>query len=92
MRSIEEPRMTAETAAPCVQGVSTMGSVAQQGQDTGGHVKPYYMNKSSTPAIYDPEYARMEAWLDEHPDFVTDYFLRLVKLFKTHIEVMGRNF
>ncbi|KAJ4433415.1 hypothetical protein ANN_15674 [Periplaneta americana] len=24
---------------------------------------------------YDPEYARMEAWLDEHPDFVQDYFL-----------------
>ncbi|XP_050298984.1 dual 3',5'-cyclic-AMP and -GMP phosphodiesterase 11 isoform X4 [Anthonomus grandis grandis] len=25
---------------------------------------------------YDPEYSRMEAWLDEHPDFVQDYFLR----------------
>lgn len=25
---------------------------------------------------YDPEFARMEAWLDEHPDFVQDYFLR----------------
>lgn len=25
---------------------------------------------------YDSEYARMEAWLDEHPDFVHDYFLR----------------
>ncbi|XP_076275269.1 phosphodiesterase 11 isoform X2 [Rhynchophorus ferrugineus] len=25
---------------------------------------------------YDPDYARMEAWLDEHPDFVQDYFLR----------------
>lgn len=33
---------------------------------------------------YDPEYARMEAWLDEHPDFVQDYFLRLVRtLLKT---------
>lgn len=30
---------------------------------------------------YDPEYAKMEAWLDEHPDFVQDYFLRLVKSF-----------
>jgi hypothetical protein len=28
---------------------------------------------------YDPEYARMEAWLDEHPDFVQDYFLRCDK-------------
>ncbi|XP_054266416.1 dual 3',5'-cyclic-AMP and -GMP phosphodiesterase 11-like isoform X2 [Macrosteles quadrilineatus] len=25
---------------------------------------------------YDTEYARMEAWLDEHQDFVQDYFLR----------------
>ncbi|XP_018570600.1 dual 3',5'-cyclic-AMP and -GMP phosphodiesterase 11 isoform X2 [Anoplophora glabripennis] len=25
---------------------------------------------------YDPEYSKMEAWLDEHPDFVQDYFLR----------------
>ncbi|RZF49080.1 hypothetical protein LSTR_LSTR008366, partial [Laodelphax striatellus] len=24
---------------------------------------------------YDPEYARMEAWLDEHPEFVEDYFI-----------------
>ncbi|XP_046753536.1 dual 3',5'-cyclic-AMP and -GMP phosphodiesterase 11 isoform X2 [Diprion similis] len=78
LRSIEEPRMTAETAAPCVQGVSAMGSASQQGQDSGGHMKFYYTNVSSAPAIYDPEYARMEAWLDEHPDFVTDYFLRKV--------------
>lgn len=69
--------MTAETAAPCVQGVSAMGSATQQGQDGGGHVKSYYSTVSA-PAIYDPEYARMEAWLDEHPEFVTDYFLRLV--------------
>ncbi|CAH0774211.1 unnamed protein product [Bemisia tabaci] len=26
--------------------------------------------------LYDPEYASMEAWLDEHPEFVQDYFLR----------------
>ncbi|XP_049817305.1 dual 3',5'-cyclic-AMP and -GMP phosphodiesterase 11 isoform X2 [Aethina tumida] len=25
---------------------------------------------------YDPKYAEMESWLDEHPDFVQDYFLR----------------
>ncbi|XP_046630158.1 dual 3',5'-cyclic-AMP and -GMP phosphodiesterase 11 isoform X2 [Neodiprion virginianus] len=78
LRSIEEPRMTAETAAPCVQGVNAMGSASQQGQDGGGHMKFYYTNVSSAPAIYDPEYARMEAWLDEHPDFVTDYFVRKV--------------
>lgn len=43
------------------------------------------MTAESTPATvappgvkqgYDPEYARMEAWLDEHPDFAHDYFLR----------------
>ncbi|KAG7205543.1 hypothetical protein KM043_007520 [Ampulex compressa] len=78
LRSIEEPRMTAETAAPCVQGVQGVQSVmagqgtlqqVQDGKSSGG----YY---SSTSAVYDPEYARMEAWLDEHPDFVNDYFLR----------------
>ncbi|XP_076276982.1 dual 3',5'-cyclic-AMP and -GMP phosphodiesterase 11 isoform X5 [Lasioglossum baleicum] len=80
LRSIEEPRMTAETAAPCVQGVQGVQSVmagqgalqqVQDGKSTGG----FY---SSTSAMYDPEYARMESWLDEHPDFVNDYFLRKV--------------
>ena len=27
---------------------------------------------------YDEQCARIEAWLDEHPDFTSDYFLRLV--------------
>lgn len=82
LRSIEEPRMTAETAAPCVQGMQGVQTAmagqgalqqVQDGKSTGG----YY---SSTSAVYDPEYARMEAWLDEHPDFVNDYFLRFVPL------------
>ena len=55
LRSVEEPRMTAETAPT---------TVAPPSGDAGGK---YY---------YDPEYARMEAWLDEHPDFAQDYFLR----------------
>ncbi|XP_023290420.1 dual 3',5'-cyclic-AMP and -GMP phosphodiesterase 11 isoform X2 [Orussus abietinus] len=79
LRSIEEPRMTAETAAPGVQGVQSVQGVTagqaspQQSQDSksGGY-------HSSMSAVYDPEYARMEAWLDEHPDFVSDYFLRKV--------------
>jgi len=25
---------------------------------------------------YDPEWLRVESWLDEHPDFCLDYFLR----------------
>jgi len=72
--------MTAETAGPCVQGIqSVQSSVASQSmlqQDgtssSGGGV--YYSSTSTW--TYDPEYARMEAWLDEHPDFVNDYFLR----------------
>jgi len=27
---------------------------------------------------YDAESARIEAWLDEHPDFANDYFIRFV--------------
>ncbi|XP_070170695.1 dual 3',5'-cyclic-AMP and -GMP phosphodiesterase 11 isoform X3 [Polyergus mexicanus] len=82
LRSIEEPRMTAETAAPCVQGVQgaqsgmvnqSMLQQVQDGSGGSGGSGAYY---SSTSTVYDPEYARMEAWLDEHPDFVNDYFLR----------------
>ncbi|XP_011343086.1 dual 3',5'-cyclic-AMP and -GMP phosphodiesterase 11 isoform X2 [Ooceraea biroi] len=81
--------MTAETAAPCVQGVQgaqsgmASQSMLQQVQDgsggngSGGGGGAYY-SSTSTSTVYDPEYARMEAWLDEHPDFVSDYFLRKV--------------
>lgn len=30
---------------------------------------------------YNQEYAHMEAWLDEHPEFVQDYFVRSVFFF-----------
>ncbi|XP_074034856.1 phosphodiesterase 11 isoform X2 [Leptinotarsa decemlineata] len=33
-------------------------------------------NHNSHGHFYDPEYAQMESWMDEHPDFVNDYFLR----------------
>lgn len=36
---------------------------------------------------YDPEYARMEAWLDEHPDFAQDYFLRYVRFSEIKIRL-----
>lgn len=81
--------MTAETAAPCVQGVQgaqsgiASQSMLQQVQDGnggsvggGGGSGSAYYSSTSTSTIYDPEYARMESWLDEHPDFVNDYFLR----------------
>ncbi|XP_034935984.1 dual 3',5'-cyclic-AMP and -GMP phosphodiesterase 11 isoform X2 [Chelonus insularis] len=101
LRSIGEPRMTAETAAPCVQGVqsipsgvmvgesntlddqlqqqhqkshgnSTNGSSSRSSESSSG------VSSSSSTTEYNPEYANMEAWLDEHPDFVYDYFLRKV--------------
>jgi len=84
LRSIEEPRMTAETAAPCVQGIQggqsgmASQSMLQQVQDGNGGSSGggAHYSSTSTSTAYDPEYARMEAWLDEHPDFVNDYFLR----------------
>lgn len=70
--------MTAETVSPCVQGVQDMHGIAI-GQSTC-HQMQYAKNSwgyySSSSAIYNPEYTPMEAWLDEHPDFVNDYFLR----------------
>lgn len=83
--------MTAETAAPCVQavqgaqgGAMASQSLLQQVQDgsggSGGGGGAVYYSSTSTSTIYDPEYARMEAWLDEHPDFVNDYFLRYIAL------------
>ncbi|XP_066992443.1 dual 3',5'-cyclic-AMP and -GMP phosphodiesterase 11 isoform X2 [Anabrus simplex] len=56
LRTLDEPRMTAETAP---------SSVAPPSGEAGDKYHGY-----------DAEYARMEAWLDEHPDFVQDYFLR----------------
>lgn len=76
LRSIEDSRMTAETAAPCVQGMQVVAAgqdSVQHSQDVKSAPCSYY---SSTSAVYDPEYSRMEAWLDEHPEFVNDYFLR----------------
>lgn len=29
--------------------------------------------------IHDPEWLRVESWIDEHPDFCLDYFLRYVR-------------
>lgn len=42
--------------------------VAPPGGEAGNVKQPF--------PCYDPEYAKMEAWLDEHPDFVQDYFIR----------------
>jgi hypothetical protein len=53
---------------PRMTAETAPGSVAPPGGDAGSKYQ-----------YYDPEYARMEAWLDEHPDFVQDYFLRCEK-------------
>jgi len=59
----EELRMTAE---PCGGGelirITTLSSPGPQSPSSRSH--------------YDPEYAKIEAWLDEHRDFAYDYFLR----------------
>lgn len=63
-------RMTAETAPSAV--AAPPGTVAEGGCGGATHLpikQPHY---------YDQECARVEAWLDEHPDFMQDYFLRCV--------------
>ncbi|CAH1167238.1 unnamed protein product [Phyllotreta striolata] len=47
---------------------------ATSGSDPANRLPRY--NHAGYGHVYDPEYAQMEAWLDEHPDFVNDYFLR----------------
>lgn len=56
------------TAEPCPGGgelirITTLSSPGPQ-------------SPSSRSQHYDPEYAKIEAWLDEHRDFAYDYFLR----------------
>lgn len=59
----------------------------QQQQQQQTPSSPYYNYPSTTSASfilhplspqrhYDPEYARMEAWMDENQEFVQDYFIR----------------
>lgn len=61
----EELRMTAET---CAGGdlirITTLPSPGPQTPSTRSQQH------------YDPEYAKIEAWLDEHREFAYDYFLR----------------
>ncbi|XP_057327948.1 dual 3',5'-cyclic-AMP and -GMP phosphodiesterase 11-like isoform X2 [Microplitis mediator] len=101
LRSIGEPRMTAETAAPSVQSVQSRVMVDETSaldQQNHHHQKSTTNNvstnntsptnrsgstsvvsNSSPPTTeYNPEYASMESWFDEHPDFVNDYVLRKV--------------
>lgn len=38
---------------------------------------------------YDPELVRMESWMDENPEFVQDYFIRLVYRFSVILYIRG---
>ncbi|XP_046405591.1 dual 3',5'-cyclic-AMP and -GMP phosphodiesterase 11 isoform X2 [Ischnura elegans] len=67
-------------------GLHVRGGGGEDGGGGGGGGVPRMTAETvpSTPPVgeaggechYDPEHARMEAWLDEHPNFVQDYFLR----------------
>ncbi|KAJ8984665.1 hypothetical protein NQ317_015756 [Molorchus minor] len=54
-------------------GCQLMGAPPEPSLHIGS---PRHNHNSHGAHCYDPEYAKMEAWLDEHPDFVQDYFLR----------------
>lgn len=74
LRSFEEP--LSNTRMPVEQG------------GTAGHCHEHYLgSRSSVPlplhlppttqqSPYGGEYAKMEAWMDENPEFVQDYFIR----------------
>ncbi|XP_037903168.1 dual 3',5'-cyclic-AMP and -GMP phosphodiesterase 11-like isoform X2 [Hermetia illucens] len=74
LRSIEEPqqpnnRMPSEQGGPG-SGFDSLGS------RTGVPLPSQQMLPPTQQTCYDVEYARMESWMDENPEFVQDYFIR----------------
>lgn len=80
----DELRMTAETCPSVAPGTAILDTAEMvklcgQGQHQSA---PQLQNNCSDDVFcqqqyyYNPEYAKMEAWLDEHPDFTHDYFIR----------------
>lgn len=78
--------MTAETCPSVPPGTVTpdtaeMVKLCGQGQHQQ-HQQPSQLSHNCSDDVfhqqcyYNPEYAKMEAWLDEHPDFTHDYFIR----------------
>lgn len=63
-----------------VDGVTCLNSESSNRLQRQFHHQLSHHGSTTAKADDDQEYARMEAWLDEHPDFVHDYFLRLVNL------------
>lgn len=63
--------MTVETIAASSGGTGPSGL-----EPLGAKASTAFNQRHSQHNVYDPEYAHMETWLDEHPEFVQDYFLR----------------
>ena len=68
LRSIEEP----QSRMPAEQG----GTVGLENNLGSRSSVPLPLQIPPHQSNYDAEYARMEAWLDENPEFVQDYFIR----------------
>lgn len=73
LRSIEEPQQLNRDRMPSEQGGPGLG-LDNLGSRAGVPLPLQMLPPNQT--CYDAEYARMEAWLDENPEFVQDYFLR----------------
>lgn len=72
LRSIEEP----QNRMPAEQG-GTLGFDNNLGCRSTSVPLPLQLPPSNHHQVnYDAEYARMESWLDENPEFVQDYFIR----------------
>lgn len=54
---------------------------SHQQQQQQSHNHNYHHHQQQP---YDPELVRMESWMDENPDFVQDYFIRLVSTALNH--------
>lgn len=76
----DESRMTAETC-PCVPPSTATPETVEMVKLCGQDQHQQSPNNCSDDVFcqqyyYNPEYAKMESWLDEHPDFTHDYFTR----------------
>lgn len=70
--------MPADGGGPGSESIHRGDRIQRHTNHTGGGLSQQQQQQQQG-HCYDPEYARMEAWLDEHPDFVQDYFLRSVQ-------------
>lgn len=81
-RNSDEVEMTAETcpSVPPSTAVPDSVDMLKLCGDNQNLQQPVQNNTSddvfSQQYCYNQEYANMEAWLDEHPDFAHDYFIR----------------